>query len=72
MTVLCEESVVLDRVAETTDLLSKVVTLLIHLVERLGDCTIFAGVMVELDWTWIDVAVIDLPLVSTGFESLER
>ena len=61
MSVLCEEGVVLDRVAQATDLLSELVSAVIHQVEGLSDIIVLSLVVIELDRARIDIAVLHLP-----------
>ena len=61
MSVLCEEGIVLDRVAEAADLLGELVSAVVHQVEGLGDIIILCLVVIELDRARVDIAVLHLP-----------
>ena len=71
MSVLCEEGIVLDRVAEAADLLGELVSAVIHQVEGLGDIIILCLVVIELDRARVDIAVFHLPDTQLVFEGLE-
>ena len=71
MSVLCEEGIVLDRVAEAADLLGELVSAVIHQVEGLGDIIILSLVVIELDRARVDIAVFHLPDTQLVFEGLE-
>ena len=58
---LSEESVVLDGVAESTDLLSEVISVVKHEMERLCDISVFPFVVIELDRAWVHVVIGQLP-----------
>ena len=71
MSVLCEEGIILDRVTETTDLLGKLVSAVIHQVEGLGDIIVLSLVVIELNWARVHIAVFHLPGTQVIFEGLE-
>ena len=71
MTVLRKQRVVLDRVAQATDLLSQVVRVVEHQVDGLGDFTVLLLVVGELDRARVDVAVDPLPGAHLLLERLE-
>ena len=61
VTVLSEERVILDRVAETADLLSKVIGAVVHDVKALSDLTVQFLIVIELDGAWVSVSVLGSP-----------
>ena len=68
---LSEESIVLDRVTQAADLLSKIVSAVVHMVQSLRDLAILLIIVVELNRARVDVRVLVLPHVLLGLERLE-
>lgn len=68
---LSEESIVLDRVAEATNLVSEIIGLIVHEVESLSDLLVLLFVVIELNWTWVDIAVSHFPGLELSLEGLE-
>lgn len=71
MTMLCKERIVLDGVTKAANLLSQIVSAIIHVMETLSNLTILHSVVVELKWAWVDVRVLPLPNVLLSLEHLE-
>ena len=68
---LCEETVILDGVADSSDLLNQVISAVIHQVQGVVDLGILMVVVVELDGAWILIVVILFPGTKLSLHLLE-
>lgn len=68
---LGEETVVLQGVADASDLLDEVVVSVVHQVESVGHLGVLGLVVVELYWAWVLVPVVLLPVVDLRLHPLE-
>jgi len=59
---LCKQRIILNRVAQSTDLLSQIVRAIIHEVEGLSNLPILFIVVSKLDGARVHIAVYPLPL----------
>ena len=71
MAVLSEECIVLDRVAKSTNLFSKIISAVIHVVKGLRNILIKTSIIVELNRARVDIGVLCFPYVLSGLEGLE-
>ena len=72
MGVLRENTVILDGLAETSNLFSHVIALFKHLVKCHGDLIVFISlVQVELDRAGVCVPVLDSPFLRLALHILE-